>query len=205
VIYKALRKEDAFFSVFGQLATLSTQTITELRRLFDNLPVSEADAQKMTEMELQGDNLQIDLNLRLAKSFITPLDREDIHHLAKALKAILDCLHGTAHRAVYLRVSKAPQHALELIDLATGAIASIDEAVRCLQKGQPVDHLRKKVMEAERQGDQVSRKAIGEMFEQRVEIYELLKWKELYERLEAILDRCEDGFLVVETLSVKYA
>lgn len=205
MIYKALRKEDAFFSVFGQLATLSTQTITELRRLFDALPVREDDAQKMTEMEAQGDALQVDLNLRLAKSFITPLDREDIHHLAKALKAILDCLHGAAHRAVYLRVESAPAPALELIDLATTSIATIDEAVRCLQKGDPVDHLRKKVMDAERKGDHISRKAIADMFEQRVEIYELLKWKELYERLEAVLDRCEDGFLLVETLSVKYA
>lgn len=205
MIYKALRKEDAFFVVFSQLATLSTQTVTELRRLFDALPVEEADAQKMTEMEAAGDALQVDLNLRLAKSFITPLDREDIHHLGKALKAILDSLHGAAHRAVYLRVGQPPAPALELIELATLAIAAIDQAVRCLQIGQPVDHLRVKVMDAERKGDHISRRAIADMFERRLEIYELLKWKELYERLEAVLDRCEDGFLLVEALSVKYA
>jgi hypothetical protein len=159
----------------------------------------------MAEMEAEADTMQVELNLRLAKSFITPLDREDIHHLGKALKAILDSLHGAAHRAVYLRVAKAPAPALELIELATLAIATIDEAVRCLQQGESVDTLRRKVMEAERKGDHISRRAIAAMFEERVEIYELLKWKELYERLEAVLDRCEDGFLLVETLSVKYA
>lgn len=205
MIYKALRKQDAFFTVFNQLATLGTESVTELRRLFDSFPVENEDAARMTELEAKGDAMQIDLNLRLAKSFITPLDREDIHRLGKALKGLLDSLHGAAHRAVYLKVGKAPSQALELIDLATTAITAIDESVECLQQGKPVDHLRQKVTEAERKGDHISRKAIADMFEQRVEIYELLKWKELYERLESILDRCEDCFLVVETLSVKYA
>ena len=205
MIYKALRKQDAFFGVFNELATLATQTVTELRRLFDSFPIQESDAAKMTEMEARGDELQVDLNLRLAKAFITPLDREDIHRLAKSLKGVLDSLHGAAHRAVYLRVGKAPEQALELIDLATLAIAATDEAVKHLQEGKAVDHLRQKVMDAERKGDHISRRAIADMFEQRVEIYELLKWKEIYERLESVLDRCEDSFLVVETLSVKYA
>ena len=205
MIYKALRKQDAFFGVFNELATLATQTVNELRRLFDSFPIQESDAAKMTEMETRGDELQVDLNLRLAKAFITPLDREDIHRLGKSLKGVLDSLHGAAHRAVYLRVGKAPEQALELIDLATLAIAATDEAVKHLQEGKPVDHLRQKVMDAERKGDHISRRAIADMFEQRVEVYELLKWKEIYERLESILDRCEDSFLVVETLSVKYA
>ena len=205
LIYKALRKQDPFFTQFAELATLSTQTIAELHRIFEALPVAETDVKKMTEMEAEGDRLQVDLNLRLARSFITPLDREDIHHLAKALKAILDALHGAAHRAVYLQVGKAPAAALKLIELARLAVGSIEQAVGCLQVGQPVDDLRVKVMEAERKGDEISRRAIAHMFEQRLEVYELLKWKELYERLEAVLDRCEDGFLVLQTLSVKYA
>lgn len=205
MIYKALRKQDAFFSVFNQLATLATEAVTELRRLFASLPVKEEDATTMSRLESQSDQLQIDLNLQLAKTFITPLDREDIHRLANGLKGVLDALHGSAHRAVYFRVEQAPEDALEMIDLAAKAIKAIDEAVLCLQTGKSVAHLREVVTDCERQGDDVSRKAIGQMFEQRLEVYELLKWKELFERLESLLDRCEDAFIVVETLSVKYA
>ena len=205
MIYKALRKQDAFFSVFNQLATLATEAVTELRRLFASLPVKEDDAATMSRLESQSDQLQIDLNLQLAKTFITPLDREDIHRLANGLKGVLDALHGSAHRAVYFRVEKAPQDALEMIDLAAKAIKAIDEAVLCLQTGKSVAHLREVVTDCERQGDNISRRAIGQMFEQRLEVYELLKWKELFERLESLLDRCEDAFIVVETLSVKYA
>jgi uncharacterized protein Yka (UPF0111/DUF47 family) len=133
------------------------------------------------------------------------LDREDIHQLGNGLKGVLDTLHGIVHRMGYFRVVPAPADALEMIDLAAKAITAIGEATQCLQHGKDVAHLREVVMDCERKGDDLSRRAIGKMFEERLEIYELLKWKELYERLEALLDRCEDAFLIVETLSVKYA
>lgn len=205
VIYKALRKDDVFFTVFKTLASLSTEAAVELHRLFESLPITEDDDEKMAGLESRGDELQVELNLRLAKAFVTPLDREDIHRLAKAIKGILDNMHGAAHRAVYLKVDTVMSEALVLIDLASTAIKAIEEAVCCLQKGKSVAHLRQIVTDAERRGDKVSRQAIGHLFENRVEVYELLKWKELYERLESLLDRCEDTFLIIETLSVKYA
>jgi uncharacterized protein Yka (UPF0111/DUF47 family) len=205
LIYKALRKQDAFFSVFNSLAALATEAATELRRLFASLPLQESDAETMTLLESRGDKLLVDLNLQLAQTFITPLDREDIHRLATGLKGVLDTLHGAAHRAVYFKADKAPPDALEMIDLAGPAITAIGEALLCLQSGKSVAHLRQIVTDCERRADKLSRRAIGRMFEDRLEVYELLKWKELYERLESLLDRCEDAFDIVETLGVKYA
>ena len=205
MIYKMLRKQDGYFSVFNELADLAKVAATELRRVATSLPLRQPESDSITELEAGGDELLVSLNLRLAGAFITPLDREDIHRLATGLKGILDHLHGIAHRLAYFEVDAAPGDAIEMIDLATTAITAIGEALRCLQGAKSMAHLRQVVTDCERRGDELSRRAIGQMFKDRMEIYELLKWKELYERLESLLDCCEEGFLIVETLGVKYA
>lgn len=205
MIYKALRKQDAFYSVFDQLATLAAQAADELHRLFGDLPIEENDAVKISQLEAEGDKLIVELNLKLADTFITPIDREDIHRLASGLNGILDALHGSAHRAAYFRVQKAPADILEMLSLASQAIGALGGALKCFKDGRSVAEFHETVKKCELRSDELCRKAIGRLFEDRVEIYELLKWKELYERLESLLDRCEDFFLTLETLVVKYA
>jgi len=205
VIYKVLRKQDAFYSVFHELASLANQAADELLRLFGSLPITEADAATISDFETKGDRLIVDLNLKLANAFITPIDREDIHRLASGLDGVLDALHGSAHRAIYFRVEKAPEDALEMLRLAKTAITALGSALSCLQTGASPAEFRETVKSCEQRSDELCRRAIGRMFEERVEIYELLKWKELYERLESLLDRCEDFFHTLETLVVKYA
>ena len=205
MIYKVLRKQDAFYSVFHQLAGLANQAADELLRLFGSLPITEADAETISGLESKGDKLIVELNLKLANAFITPIDREDIHRLASGLDGVLDALHGSAHRAIYFRVEKAPEDALEMLRLAKTAITALDSALDCLQTGASLTEFRETVKSCEQRSDELCRRAIGRMFEEKVEIYELLKWKELYERMESLLDRCEDFFHTLETLTVKYA
>lgn len=205
MIYKVLRKQDAFYSVFHQLADLANQAADELLRLFGSLPITEADAETISGLESKGDKLIVELNLKLANAFITPIDREDIHRLASGLDGVLDALHGSAHRAIYFRVEKAPENALEMLRLAKTAITALDSALDCLQTGASLTEFRETVKSCEQRSDELCRRAIGRMFEEKVEIYELLKWKELYERMESLLDRCEDFFHTLETLTVKYA
>lgn len=205
MIYKVLRKQDAFYSVFHQLADLANQAADELLRLFGSLPITEADAETISGLESKGDKLIVELNFKLANAFITPIDREDIHRLASGLDGVLDALHGSAHRAIYFRVEKAPEDALEMLRLAKTAITALDSALNCLQTGASLREFRETVKSCEQRSDELCRRAIGRMFEEKVEIYELLKWKELYERMESLLDRCEDFFHTLETLTVKYA
>ena len=205
MIYKLLRKQEAFFSTFGELARLAVEAAGEFRQLLDSHPTCEAHADRISDLESQGDDLIENLNRHLASTFITPIDREDIHHMANSLDSVIDFIHGSAHRVVSYRVERIPDAYHELVGLVVSSTQAIEKGLACLQSGDEIAAFRKQVKKDEKKSDTVSRQAIGDLFAERVDVYELLKWKELYERLESTLDRCEDVFDTLDALVVKYA
>jgi predicted phosphate transport protein (TIGR00153 family) len=143
---------------------------------------------------------------KLRETFITPLDREDIHGLASGLDDVLDCIEGVASRMNYFRVPKPTPEIRKLVDIISQAVHQISEAIDNLESLGRVDAFCKQINLLEYEADVVCREAIASLFEktQKVEqLKDLIKLKEIYGRLEIAADRCEDVANIIEGIIVK--
>jgi len=142
---------------------------------------------------------------RLDRTFITPLDREDIHQLASDLDDVMDAMDGCARRAQIFRLGVAPQGVRRLTEVIQRMVAVLAEAVSRLKKRRRRDALLRGGEAARRRGDAIYHEALGQMFEKERDAIEIIKWKEIYDNLENTLDQAEDVANVVESITIKHA
>jgi uncharacterized protein Yka (UPF0111/DUF47 family) len=142
---------------------------------------------------------------RLDRSFITPLDREDIHALASGLDDVIDLIDGLARRTRIFHVGEAPRGAVLLTQVIQRACEQLLLAVRGLSKnGKEVLTACLAVKRLEEEGDSLYHEWLGRMFEGSPDPVMLIKWKEIYDGLEKTLDYAEDAANVVESISIKH-
>lgn len=205
MIYQFLRKQEAFFSSFQRQAELAVEAARNTVSLVEVFPGGEQQLSRLAAIEAEGDEIVSEISTRLVRTFITPIDREDIHTLSRQLDSVIDYLNGSAVRLIHFHIDRPTPEYRRLAELALTATSAIGEAVRNVKTGVEVSELRQQVKASELESDAITRRAVGELFKARADIYELIKWKELYERMENVLDRCEDVFDQLERLVVKYA
>lgn len=180
-----------------------TSALVELVSNFDD--ISERKA-KIKDLEHEGDKITHDLYMMLDKTFVTPLDREDISKLTGAVDEILDYTDGTADRFVLFKIKEPTSYMLELAKLLLSASQEIHLLMGKLRgfknSADLIEHCRN-ISKYEHQGDTIYRTAIAELFETNNPI-EIIKLKEIYETLEGALDRCADVADVFEDIALKY-
>ena len=199
-------KDEKFFELFRKDAANLKEGVDALQDLVDHYDDIEKKFQKIKSIEHQGDILTHDIITRLRGTFITPLEREDIHELASGLDDVLDCIEGVAGRLNSFKVSVPTPEMKKLVAIISQAVSQIYEAITHLEKLGHVPTFCQEVNKLEYQADIIGQQAIADLFDktQRVEdLKELLKLKEIYERLERAADRCEDVANVIEGISVK--
>ena len=204
---RLLPRDERFFDLFTQVAELNveaSQLLTEILKA-DNehrLPLVEA----MKRCEHSADVATHEVVQRLDRSFITPLDREDIHMLASRLDDILDIMDGTARRVQIFRPGSAPQGALMIAEVITKACTELLTAVRMMEKaktGEMIPVLTK-VKRMEEDGDAIYHEWLGRLFDGSPDPMVVMKWKEIYDNLEKTLDHCEDVANVLESIAIKH-
>jgi len=199
-------KNEKFFELFKEDAANLKEGIEALQDIIDHYEDIDKKFQKIKSIEHQGDILTHDIITRLRGTFITPLEREDIHELASGLDDVLDCIEGVASRLNNFKISAPTPEMKKLVDIIGQAVSQIYEAISHLGKLGHVHTFCREVNNLEYQADIIGQQAIADLFEktQRVEdLKELLKLKEIYERLERAADRCEDVANVIEGITVK--
>ena len=199
-------KDEKFFHLFRQDAENLKTGIEALRELLDRYEDVEKKYQKIKAIEHQGDILTHEIVTKVRDTFITPLEREDIHALASGLDDVLDCIEGVASRLFTFKVEAPPPEMIRLVDILSQAVNQIYEAITHLEKLGHVDSFCLEVNKLEYEADVIGRQAIVDLFEktERVEdLKELIKLKEIYGRLEVAADRCEDVANVIEGIIVK--
>lgn len=196
-------REERFFDMFEQ----SVEVVLRGARLFDELFSDytnvEAKVKAIKEVELEGDKNTHRVMEALNRSFVTPIDRDDIHALNSNLDDILDYMEAISSRLVLFKVKQITPEMREFSGLILKACEQIDGAVHSLRK---LDHLFsfcKEIKRLENLGDDISRKAISDLFANGMDPIELIKLKEIYGRLEATMDRCEDLANTIESIVVK--
>jgi len=204
--FRMFPKEQKFFVLFRQDAANLKTGVLALQELVNNYEDVEKKYQHIKDIEHQGDVITHEIFTKLRETFITPLDREDIHGLASGLDDVLDCIEGVASRMNYFKVPKPTPEIKKLVDIISQAIHQIAQALDNLESLGRVDAFCKQINILEYEADVVCREAIADLFEktERVEqLKDLIKLKEIYGRLEIAADRCEDVANVIEGIIVK--
>jgi predicted phosphate transport protein (TIGR00153 family) len=202
-MFRLLPTEPKFFALFeAQAATVleGSRALQELARNFDHV---EEKARKIKELETKGDQITHDLIDKLNRTFITPFDREDIHALASALDDVLDNIEGVASRFALFKVQRLTPETMALIDIIEKACQMIHEAVKNLRNFERIKEYCIEINKLENDADLISRNMTARLFEDAADFRELIKWKELYGRLEATTDDCEDVANILEGIVVK--
>jgi len=192
-----------FFDLFERQSAKVLDGARALRELADNFDNVDAKAHHIKEIESEGDHITHDLIDSLNRTFITPFDREDIHALASALDDVLDNIEGVASRFALFRLREITPETRELIVIIEKACVAIHEAVKCLRNRAEVQKNLVEINKLENDADAISRAMTAKLFESAADFRELIKWKELYGRLEATTDDCEDVANIIEGIFVK--
>jgi predicted phosphate transport protein (TIGR00153 family) len=205
-MFGLIPKEEKFFVLFKELARNIVEGAQLFKEMIDDFSDPVASQKLIKQIEHNGDILTHDIVKKLNKSFVTPLDREDIYALSAALDDILDLIDASAQRIVMYNVEKPTQEAKELAFLILKSCQTIDKAVALLGgKLEPIAAYCMEVNSLENEADRVCREAISRLFDEEKDPIQLIKWKEIYETLERATDKCEDAANILESVVVKNA
>jgi uncharacterized protein len=201
---KIFKKDEKFFKIFSQMTVHILEAAEILGNMLRN-PASDLAplAAKIKEIEHKGDELTHQVIDELNKTFVTPLDREDIYDLSKALDDVLDLIDNTAIRIVLFRIKEPISTAPELVAVLLCQAVELGAAVSNLKDN---DHVVERCIEINRlenDADRLFQTAIGSLFDEVKDPIEVIKRKEIIETLEAATDKAEDVANVLESIVVK--
>jgi predicted phosphate transport protein (TIGR00153 family) len=205
---RLLPRDEKFFDLFSAVAAFTVEAASLLQELIRADPQRRtAIVDQIKRLEHQADRVTHEVVTRLDRVFITPLDREDIHLLASRLDDVIDLIDGTARRLHMFRTGKAPEGAVLIADVIGKAVAELQVAVRALEsnRGGTVLAACVQVKRMEEEGDSLYHEWLGRLFEGEPAPLEVIKWKEIYDKLEKTLDVIEDAANVLESISIKHA
>ncbi len=203
---RLLPREEEFFDLFVAVATRNKDAAQHLRDLFDAPPERRTPhVEAIKRLEHEADQVTHEVVNRLDRTFITPLDREDIHQLASDLDDVMDAIDGTARRAQIFRLGLAPAGVKQLAEVIQRMVAVLAEGVSRLKKGDDVMRFCVEAKQLEEEGDAIYHDALGQLFDKERDALEVIKWKEIYDNLEQTLDQGEDVANVLESITLKHA
>jgi uncharacterized protein len=203
---KFFKKDEKFFKIFCEMSGHILEAGKLLDKMFRD---SEADPvgllEKIRELEHKGDELTHKVIDELNKTFITPIDREDIHDLSKALDDVLDMINVTADRFVLFRIKTPISELQEMSGVLLNQVKEISDAIFSLQDDEKVVTRCIEINRLENDADHLFQLAIGRLFEEVKDAIEVIKCKEIIDHLEIATDKAEDVANVLETIIVKNA
>ncbi len=202
-----LPKETSFFDFFEQHSKLSIATCKELQVIAEDPKQLFDRVNRIKEMEHQADDVTHKCIDALHRTFITPIDRADIHRLMKRLDDIVDSIDSAASRMEMYHLTDMRPEMAQFTQTLLKATTEIDGAVQNLrhlhQKEQEIEMHCQAVYEAENQADQILRTAIVRLFKEESDAVTVIKWKEVFERLEKATDRCEEVANIVQGIVIE--
>ena len=200
---RLIPRDEQFFPMFEQLAGRLTACADLLARLFAEPERLNEYAGKIKEVEHEADVITHDIVSRIDRSFVTPLDREDIHLLASRLDDVIDLMDGVARRAQMFHIREFRPQAAQLADVLRRGAGCVAESVGNLKKPKIILQNTGRLKKLEEEGDAIYGAAVGELFAGDPNPLEVIKWKELFDRLEDAVDRCDDAWNVLESIALK--
>jgi predicted phosphate transport protein (TIGR00153 family) len=204
VRFRLIPREEKFFADFITLADRIVTGATLLERMLASDPPSWDTALQIKQVESECDALTHNIIQRLNSTFVTPIDREDIHALAKSLDDVMDAIDAAAAVTRRYRMAQLRYGARELASLTWQSAMQVKVAVEALERRTGVHQLAVEVNRLENAADDIHDEALRRLFEEEKDAITLIKWKEVLDLLEEATDRCEDCANVLEGVVVKH-
>ncbi|MFC1990974.1 DUF47 domain-containing protein [Chloroflexota bacterium] len=208
VRFPFLPREDKFFGLFEESARNIVKAARALRDVVDTWQLVGSRIAEITELEHEGDTITHQIVAQLHRTFVTPFDREDIASLAHSMDDVIDFIHAAADAMFIYKIDSPTQRAKELTDIILQGAEEMEKAVSGLRKRSELKRILKHCVEINRlenMADRVFRAAMAELFDDAVDVTQVIKWREIYEQMEAATDRCEDVANVLEGVALKHA
>jgi uncharacterized protein len=200
--------EGKFFEIFDAHAKCIVSASLELELLTDNLGEAEVHKQRVQANEKAADKLTHETIELLHKTFITPLDRDEIHKLITTMDDILDLMEDVATAISLYDVRSATPEAKQLAHICTGTAKHVQQAVSMLSdmnQARAILTAWEEIDRLESDADQVLRAALSKLFREEDDVKTLIKLKAVYELLEAVTDKCEDVANIIEGIVLENA
>jgi len=211
---KLLPREGNFFELFNEHGAQITEGARAFMLMIQNYSdplLRERYAEEVNKAEHQADRVTAEVNRMLHRTFITPIDREQIHGLINAMDDILDLLQDTTETLSLYDVRSIPEEVLSLGELSARCCERVQHAVSLLPKlknpevGEAAIKTCEEIDRLESDADRVMRTAMSRLFREQEDVRELIKLKTIYEQLESISDRCEDVANLIEGIVLENA
>jgi uncharacterized protein len=202
------REGQKFFELFDQHAARTLEAAKLLRAMLHSPGELEEQAKQIKAIEHEGDHITRTTIETLQKTFITPIDRGDIHRLISRLDDVLDLIDSTAERVWLYEFGDIQPDARDLADVLVNAVGEVHKAMtqlRDLRDGKAIIRIRMEVSRYEHEGDALMRRAVARLFREASDPITAIKWKEIYEYLESAIDRCQDVANVLVNVALEYA
>ena len=208
VKFSLIPRENKFFDLFEASAKNMVNTSQALKTMIDTWEVIGGRVAEITELEHAGDTITHQILAQLNRTFVTPFDREDIALLAHTMDDVTDFIHAAADAMLIYKIDSPTQRAKELAKIIVEAAAEIERAVGGLRRRAELKQTLERCVEINRlenMADRVFRSAMAELFDDAMDITQVIKWREIYEHMESATDRCEDVANVLEGVALKHA
>lgn len=202
---RLIPRDQKFFDLFtadGINLLEAARALEEMVVAYDRLDERVA---RIRALEHAGDEIDLELNERLERAFITPFDREDIHELSVRLDDILDGIQEVAETLVIYGVTAPTQEAIDLSRILCAQASQLADALTKLEGMKGLEPHLKEIHDLEHQADGLSRAAIARLFSGGQEPLEVIKWRDIYHALEEAIDAAEDAGEVMERMLHKGA
>lgn len=206
--FQFLPAEQRFYDWFEKAAQNAIDVAALLCTMLDDGHDWPGRVSQMAELEHQGDFITHEIFDLLHKTFVTPLDPPDIEALARALDDVVDFVYAAADSLVLYQVEQPRGYARELAVILHAATKEIAAAIGLLREKKRLPDVLPHVHEINRlenDADRITRAGISELIGQRDDLFELIRWKQIYGQLEDATDRCEDVADVLRAVVIKYA
>ena len=203
---KLLPREEQYFTLFAKMTSYindAARTLVEMLAHHDDY--YQEYVQRIKSIEHACDDLTHNVSTRLNQSFITPFDREDIYMMSKALDDVVDLIDGAARAVVMYDIHETTEPAKQLAGVIQRMAMQLNEVVSILQKPKGVTERLVELHRLENEGDDIYHRAVAALFHDRGDPLEVLKWKDVYEKLEAAIDRCENVANIIEGVIIKHS
>ncbi len=208
IMFIKSKKEELFFDMFIDIADVICQAAELLEDLMTDYTNVEGKVKAIEDKEHECDRVVHEVMEQLNKSFITPIDREDIYSIAKEMDNITDAIETTAHRFLIMNVKEMNKDALEIAKLIIPCTTELKGVLTELKYMKTSKTLRNRIIEVNRiedEADKYFRIGIINLFKYEKDAIKVIIWKEIFEFLENTLDACEDVANIVEGVVMKHA
>jgi predicted phosphate transport protein (TIGR00153 family) len=194
-----------FFALFEEAGTNTVRAADLLDQLLRGWPDNKELGREILICEQEGDRITHDLIRKLNNTFVTPIDREDILVLASGLDDIVDFTEEAADYLSLYKIEAPMEQAQRLSHVLLQSTRQIAEAIPRLRGFRDISHYVVEINRLENDGDRITREAIASLFDGGIDPMVVIRWKDIFERLEAAIDACERVSHILESVVIKNA